>query len=71
MSTKAKLLHRSRRAFLRVLGMAGGAATVLAFGRGVVANETVEREDAPAPQADSTGYHVTDHIRTYYEKARF
>ena len=51
MSTKAKLLHRSRRAFLRVLGMAGGAATVLAFGRGVVANETVDHEDAPAPMA--------------------
>jgi hypothetical protein len=71
MSTKVNVFYRSRRAFLRVLGLAGGAATVLAFGRGMVAEDPVDHGDAPESAAQSTGYHVTDHIRTYYDKARF
>ncbi|MGA7799915.1 MAG: transcriptional initiation protein Tat [Gammaproteobacteria bacterium] len=71
MSSKADVLHRSRRAFLSVLGMAGGAATVFALGRGMVGNDSPERAETPKPAAQSTGYHLTEHIRTYYDKARF
>ncbi len=58
----------SRRDFLRntatAVGAAGGAAVALATGSAEAAE--------PAPRADgSVGYHETDHIRTYYELAKF
>lgn len=62
----------SRRGFLRqiaLLGGAGGLATL-------AANTVTATQSAPATAADDPkpakrGYHETDHIRTYYEKADF
>jgi len=55
----------NRRGFLRSLGMGavvGGAA--MAAGAG-----TVVADEKPAK--DGTGYRETEHVRTYYDLARF
>lgn len=58
-----------RRQFLRDLAAAGGLAAVAATS-GSTASATPAV--APQPQAKTrTGYRVTAHVSTYYEKARF
>lgn len=63
-------VQQGRRGFLKNVALIGGAATAAAAAGGAVAGvEPAPEEKARA--AGSKGYHVTPHIRTYYEKARF
>ncbi|PLX38144.1 MAG: formate dehydrogenase [Hyphomicrobiales bacterium] len=67
MTEKNKPHDMSRRDFFRQSGMAvgaaGGAAVALATGAEAAEPETRGK--------NSVGYRETDHIRTYYELAKF
>lgn len=67
MTDTKKPLDMTRRDFFRQSGMAVGAAggAALAMATGAEAAEPATADKA------SAGYHETDHIRTYYELARF
>jgi hypothetical protein len=58
---------KSRRGFLKDLAAAGGVAVAAAVASPAIA-EPVPAETAKADGPD--GYKVTDHVRTYYHKAR-
>ena len=58
---------KSRRGFLKDLAAAGGAAVAATVASPAVA-EPVAAE--PARSVGPDGYKVTDHVRTYYNKAR-
>jgi len=54
-----------RRDFLKAAGIAGGAA-------GLAAALTTKSAKAAAPEAGkSSGYRETEHVRKYYESARY
>jgi hypothetical protein len=62
--------REARRAFLKGVVVASGVAS----GGLLRSAEAVEALAAEAPSADQTkpqGYRVTEHVRRYYEKARF
>lgn len=66
MSLKTQMESNGRRRFLKGLAVAGGAtAMVVATGTAVAAPEVT-----PVSKPATKGYHVTPHIRTYYQKAR-
>lgn len=71
MSKRSKDVQKGRRSFLKGVAAAGGAATVAAAagGAAVVSSGRDEAQAAPAPA--SRGYRETEHIRQYYDKARF
>ncbi len=56
-----------RRAFLKTLGLAGGAAAVA-----VASGEALARsaEAVTEPESKASGYRETAHIRSYYRTAR-
>ena len=61
--TKTK---KSRRDFLKAAGIAGGAAGVAAVAL------TSKSVTAAVPESGkSSGYRETDHVKKYYELARF
>ncbi len=69
MKQSEKSSPASRRGFLRgLLGLGGGAAA-LAASR-VVPAATMEEPTEPARQQGDVGYHETQHVLDYYEKAR-
>jgi len=68
MSAKTLDQNKSRRAFLKEIATVGGATALAAVSGGAVAAEV--KTAKPAEQTKSRGYHVTPHIRTYYDKAR-
>ena len=72
MKQSSKKAGGDRRAFLRNVAIAGGAATA-AVAAGAAVSRTGAQGEAAAPAAADgpTGYHETPHIREYYEKARF
>ncbi len=61
--TKSK---KSRRDFLTAAGVAGGAAGVAA-----VALKTKSATAAAPESGKSSGYRETEHVKKYYELARF
>ena len=63
---------KGRRAFLRSVAAAGGAAAVAVVGGATVA-QAVSGERAPKAEsmAEARGYHVTPHIEAYYRLADF
>ena len=63
-----KTTNPGRREFFRTALVATGAAAFVATGRVTAAPPHTELA-APAPKAESQGYHVTDHIREYYRVA--
>ncbi len=67
MKRNAHVDPKSRRGFLKDLAAAGGAVVAATVASPAVAEsgpETPARSDQP------DGYQVTDHVRTYYNKAR-
>lgn len=69
---KTPKVGNGRRAFLKRVAVAGGAATVAVAGGSAVARqnqEAPERDAAARP--GSKGYRVTPHIEAYYRLARF
>lgn len=58
----------SRRKFMKSMALTGGGVAVVAtVGQASAAPEEVQ---APVEEA-ATGYHETQHIRDYYNKAQF
>jgi nitrous oxide reductase len=71
MSRKPKSLKSSRREFLKGAAVVSGAATLAVVAGGSAAKVDVpETKPTDAAPAGSKGYHVTPHIRTYYDLAR-
>ncbi|MCB2102461.1 MAG: twin-arginine translocation signal domain-containing protein [Rhodobacterales bacterium] len=68
MTDKTDKAAPSRRSFLKAAGLGAGAAGVAA-----VALKGTEAEAAAAPKDGTTraGYRETEHVRKYYELARF
>lgn len=61
---------RGRRAFLRLAAVSGGAAVAASMIKDAVA-EAPEKAIKAKPAPASKGYRETEHIREYYNKARF
>ena len=58
---------RSRRGFLKDLAATGGAVAVASVAGTAVAAPAAETPERPAR---AEGYRVTEHVKTYYDKAR-
>lgn len=69
MSKTLKRAATGRRRFLRDMAIAGGAAAVALKTKVNAADVPAEATDAGGT-AESKGYHLTPHIREYYDKAR-
>ena len=69
MSVKDQGAKVSRRGFLKGAAMVSGAAAASTLSTRASAGVTQSTEAKQPEQA--RGYHVTAHIREYYEKARF
>ena len=69
MSKKPKAVKRSRREFLKGVAVVGGAASLAVVAQGGAASVQDAKQVATTP-GKAKGYHVTPHIRAYYEKAR-
>ena len=65
MSKKEKI-DTGRRAFFTKAGLGAGAAAVA-----MTASQAGAVEAAPQPSKKSSGYTETDHVRKFYELARF
>lgn len=64
---KMNEVNESRRKFLRTAGLgAAGAATAVVLAPVVSQVEPIEKTETP----QGKGYHLTDHIRKYYQTAR-
>ncbi len=64
---------QGRRRFLKGVMAVGGTTVLVAVGREAMVDaepETTLPKADTAPQPDQ-GYHVTAHIESYYDKARF
>lgn len=69
MSKRQSTTQVSRRGFLKGAATAGGAAAVSAIVSGTAQATPITAAQAATDQ--HLGYHETQHIRTYYHKARF
>lgn len=65
---KTSVDANERRRVLKTLVAAGGATALAAVSGKALAASPAESAAAPAPV--TPGYRETDHIRTYYAKAR-
>jgi len=67
---KPKFINAKRRGFIQGAAVAGGVA---ATGAAAAASEVVEATQTPELESvtKGKGYELTDHVRKYYEKARF
>ena len=59
-----------RRKFLSGVVATGGATTALLTMGAIADSESETQTPAAASEQKPKGYHVTSHIRTYYEKAQ-
>ena len=71
MKSKHPEAETNRRGFLKgAIGVGGTVAATAVIGGGVaVANDSEDLIEEPSVEA--VGYHETEHVRTYYDKARF
>jgi type III secretion system FlhB-like substrate exporter len=68
LNNKPRFINAGRRGFMQGAAVAGGVA---ASGVAQSAETIIEpAQDAPAP-SKSKGYQLTDHVRKYYQRARF
>jgi len=68
MKRKSNVDPKSRRGFLKELAAAGGAVAVASVASPAVAEPALEK---PRTTDEPDGYQVTDHVKAYYDKARF
>lgn len=69
--SKTPKVGKGRRAFIKRMAVAGGAATVAVAGGSAVANAVQDTPQKNAATEPTTkGYRVTSHIETYYRLAR-
>lgn len=66
-----KAVQRGRRDFLKGMVVAGGAATAGVAVAGAITDAEAEPDVAAKPEVKRKGYHLTPHVRTYYDRARF
>ncbi len=59
----------NRRSFIKTVALLGGVAAWLGPGR-ASAEKTKPAPLPPRPAKSSQGYHITEHIKKYYETAR-
>jgi len=64
----SRSVHGGRRRFLQGLALVSGAGSLAAVSGGAGALPAEAEDEPTSPK--QTGYHETDHIRTYYQKAR-
>ena len=70
MSKTTHSVAARRREFLKLAAVASGAAAVAGIAGGATA-EVPEADESATGGSQSQGYHLTPHIKAYYEKARF
>lgn len=65
----SKKVNSRRRTFVKLAAVTGGTIAVT----GISAKEFLPRPELPASAASppARGYHLTPHIQSYYDKARF
>lgn len=73
MSAASDTTQRGRRRFLKGVMAVGGTTVLVAVGREAMVDDEPQEVVSQTPsQADTQqGYHVTAHIESYYDKARF
>ncbi len=64
MTSKRDGANEARRDFLKL-------ASLTAVSGGALAATGNQAAASPAPTEDTSGYHVSEHISTYYKLARF
>ena len=62
--------HKGRRTFLKTIAFLGGIAAFLPARKGIGANRAGKRKTPGESAVRSQGYHLTPHIKKYYERAR-
>jgi hypothetical protein len=67
-----KPTHSARRRFLKGVAGVGGATVLVALGREYAAqdSENPTTSTSKSETHDPAGYHLTPHIKSYYETAR-
>ncbi len=60
-----------RRDFLRLAVVTGGAVMAVGGVAGTALAADDEAPEAEPPSPGQRGYRVSEHVKTYYEKARF
>lgn len=71
MKPSKKITNEPRREFLKKVAGAGGAGGVGAVAFGVLHPFARSRKGRDDPRENTpSGYRLTDHIRTYYDKAK-
>ncbi len=58
----------NRRSFIKMAALLGGWAALLGPGRPAAAKP---RPSPPQPEESGRGYRLTEHIKKYYQAARF
>lgn len=73
MSDKTQTPRSDRRAFMKGVAAAGGAAAVAVAGGAAVAEVSADKTPAAKAKTDAAtkGYRETEHVREYYRLARF
>ena len=73
MTASSDTTRQGRRRFLKGVMAVGGTTVLVAVGReAMVDDEPQEVLSQPADASEpDRGYHVTGHIESYYDKARF
>ena len=69
---QAKTTSKARRNFLWKVAAVGGATGAGTAVAGILTTSPMRRKREADPRENTpSGYRETEHIRTYYEKARF
>ena len=58
----------NRRSFIKMAALLGGVAALLGPGRPTAAKP---KPSPPQPEESGRGYRLTEHIKKYYQAARF
>lgn len=68
---KPKFIDAKRRGFLQGAAVASGAAATGAVAAATGELDVTDAAPKVQPAANGKGYELTDHVKKYYEKARF
>ncbi len=71
MTDRRNDIRTGRRQFLKGVMAVGGTTVLVAVGAEAVSQAPQADEAGENEAAKKRGYHLTPHIETYYQKARF
>ncbi len=71
MTDRRNDIRTGRRQFLKGVMAVGGTTVLVAVGAEAVSRDPQSDETDANEPAKKRGYHLTPHIETYYQKARF